>query len=287
MASEKKEVKSASVSREEFDGLCAKVRKMSDNWKRFCAVHVGNDKDGEVGSVKVGLLALVALLCVSLVAWGAGELESWSQGTGTATLDQTARTGNITLTIDAIAANSAITGVNSGSGTSALSTVSIANQDYGNMRRATITLASVPAIVTYLGGPAGNPTNSSGAIKIFDFPEGVMGIHGVVVDDLTTATNVNMNATNEISYALGTVTAAGSILTTTEVDLAPTNGITQITNVYDTVLAASVIFDGSATAKDMFLNFIVTDAPSGDFDQNTTNLVSGTVILHYSQLGDN
>jgi len=51
-----KEVKiSRSVSREEFDNLAAKVRRMSDNWKRFWKMHIGHDKDGKVGSIKLNV----------------------------------------------------------------------------------------------------------------------------------------------------------------------------------------------------------------------------------------
>lgn len=62
-----KEVKvSKSVSREEFDNLAAKVRRMSDNWKKFCKMQVGHDVDGKVGSIKLNVVIGLCLICVGV-----------------------------------------------------------------------------------------------------------------------------------------------------------------------------------------------------------------------------
>ena len=106
---DKEEVKVAKVD----DGLAAKVRRLEDkverisaNWKKFCAVHIGNDEDGKIGSVAnrlVGILALVSIAGFAI----AGVVDDKSVGGGTYTLSESG--GTMTLTVDAISVSTTAT----------------------------------------------------------------------------------------------------------------------------------------------------------------------------------
>jgi hypothetical protein len=88
---------------------------------------------------------------------------------------------------------------------------------------------------------------------------------------------------------VGTVTAGvdNATLTTTEADLIPSTAATLSGGVGTaagiTLTAGAVAFDGTATAKDAWLNIAVPDAGS---TANDTFTVSGTITLVWSNLGD-
>lgn len=103
------------VSRREFDYLAAEVRRiaekvgrMSANWKAVVPKFMGETEfdDGKMkqGKVSIAGVCLIALLSVVGYVFAAGEIENWSYGTGTATLDQTGQTGDITFRCNDITA---------------------------------------------------------------------------------------------------------------------------------------------------------------------------------------
>ena len=137
----------------------------------------------------------------------------------------------------------------------------------------------------------GTGTNGFGGVKIFDFDEGRVLIHGVVTD-LTVEFATNKVAdTGGINLALGTATAivtTGAIAhTSTRADLTANievdPWVSTLTNSFQGELAASAQFDGTTTAKDMYLNLLVD---SGDITGTPTGTVNGTIIVTYSILGD-
>lgn len=97
--------------------LKAKVRRMSDNWKRFCKGHIGDDNDGKVGGVRVWAMAVVLVCVVVGVATATetlwqlyngdavhGTAKVTDDGAGAATMtvdkfvgDMTGATGNIPI----------------------------------------------------------------------------------------------------------------------------------------------------------------------------------------------
>jgi len=102
---EKKEKKKIAVD----NGLAAKVRvleerieRMQANWKRFCAIHVGDDDNGKVGSSKIGVLLALGMV-IALAAVYAGTIDDKSVNGGTYTLSESG--GTMTLTVDAISAD--------------------------------------------------------------------------------------------------------------------------------------------------------------------------------------
>jgi len=84
MAEAKKEAKEkkGAVTREEFDNLCASVRKMKANWKRFCAIHVGDDDDGRVGSVRVSALIVILFAGLAIAASNIVDNKPGPEGAG-------------------------------------------------------------------------------------------------------------------------------------------------------------------------------------------------------------
>jgi hypothetical protein len=144
--------------------------------------------------------------------------------------------------------------------------------------------------VSVVMSEAGTGTNGFGGTKIFDFKEGCVNIHGVTMD-LKGSFNTNVIANGAgLDLALGTATAiatTGTVTHTgTKADLCPnvnvdpfTNGVTP----FQVQLATDVIFDGTSTAKDMYLNVLIDD---GDISAAATGLWSGTVSIKYSVIGD-
>lgn len=286
---EKKVEDSDFVTRKEFNALAAKVRKYSDNWKVFCKMHLGDiAKDGKIGGAKIGLalvvfiMALTALLVVSaygVQGFEAGDKVHWGVAAVRSNGDFDSDGGAViagSLTAASITSAGAISGVSSGGATSPIATATLAHSDVGNMRKTVITVANAP--ITYLT----TGTNLASGVKIMDFPEGRILVHGVTADNLTCATNAFNLATAKVSWAIGTAVGAGNAMTTTEVDLAPTTSVAQVTSRVDNALAASAQFDGTTTAKDMYLNMLTGTERSG----KSTNLVSGTITIHWTNLGD-
>ena len=276
MAKEKED-KIEEVSRKEFNDLAAKVRRMSDNWKRFCAKHIGDDADGEVGSARLTFVFALALVCVAGIvfaeqAFEAGDKEHW----GVAAI----RSNGDLDTDGGIVATGAITGVSAGNGTGVVSTATIASSDVGNLRQTTITIDDLAVPIVY-NGPT---TNHTGGTKVYVFPEGRILVHGVTVDSFTVATNPALTAAEGGDYSMGTVQATLDTLASTEVDLCPATSIDPITNITSSALAASAQFDGTATAKDVYVNMLID---TGDLTAATTAIVdSATIKITWSQLGD-
>lgn len=149
----------------------------------------------------------------------------------------------------------------------------------------TISIQAETLSITY-GGPG---TNSVGSIKLYDFPEGVVSIVGVVVDDLTcTVTAANGFAdSDDGDFGLGTtaIATASTLSTATEVNLCPKTAFDNIgSTTNDAHLASSAIIDGSATALDAYLNVLVdANAVTG----NVSGTVSARIHLVYDVIGDN
>lgn len=129
--------------------------------------------------------------------------------------------------------------------------------------------------------------------KIFDFPEARMWVVGVVatLQQKTTSTIAStLNASSTGAIALGTATASSTTLNSTMADFLPSTAFNSSAtiNVAGTavsgVLAAAAFFDGTGTAKDLYLN--TAYATTGDVDADATQTISGTVLITWVNLGD-
>jgi len=156
------------------------------------------------------------------------------------------------------------------------------------LRKAVVTLAATPVALVDEAGIV-----AYGGLKILDLPEGLITFLGAVADLAVTKDAAGVNDDWDGDFALGTATAGiDATLTGTEADLIPSTatpqavaGATTATGL-STGTEAPALFDGSTTAVDVFLNFLVDDADH-DVTTTPTNLVvSGTVTVLYALAGD-
>jgi len=128
--------------------------------------------------------------------------------------------------------------------------------------------------------------------KVYDFPEGRILIEGVTANLISSITaNFNAAANDKFVMAAGTTTTSVSgdgALQTTEVDILPSTQndtvsgtVTAFTN--GIALAASAQFDGTGTAKDVFVNMGI---PAANDSGANTNTVTGTITITWKNLGD-
>lgn len=128
-----------------------------------------------------------------------------------------------------------------------------------------------------------------GSAKIYDFPECNLLFLGATCNLTVLAGVGGITDTAAVVAAIGTaaVSTADATLTTTEADLIPSTAATLTAGAGaargKTLTAGVVVFDGTTTAKDAYLNFAVPDAGSTG---NDTLIVSGTITLVWSNLGD-
>lgn len=133
-----------------------------------------------------------------------------------------------------------------------------------------------------------------GGVKVYDFPEGFIVTEGAMVTgDLTGYASLIDTFDGDIS--LGTVTATtGATLTGTEADVlqsvALATAVAEVAAV-DAVSVATALtesgarwFDGTATAKDLFLNFVIDD--NGAHGAGTATF-TGTIRIPWKFVGDN
>jgi len=245
---EKSEVTLESVIAE-LTAMKAKIRRMSDNWKRFVKTHVD---EGSGGTIAVLLLCLGLLVAPVM----AEDIANWSSGsglTGTAVLSHDGT--DYTLTVDKIVVDSQTTSAVA----SAVSATATAAETTFLPYKTVITCNDVPITnIIY----SGSGTNSSGYVKLYDFDEGVtdielMTVANVIITPSDASTNTGFAAADGGDWALGTVAAAGATITSTEVDLCPSTSQDPMNSTNSSLLGAGVTFDGTSTAKDMYFNLLV------------------------------
>lgn len=194
----------------------------------------------------------------------------WSKADGIKVLDSGG--GNATGTVGAV-----VSGV--------ATKVTAGESGQGNFRTTTLTLTEMPITVA-------NTTGASfGSQQLYDFPAGRIFILGCTAYFGTIDWNGQIAAAGSGDYSLGTTATADATINGTEVDLLPSSAMLDpfVSGVgrsnAGTALAAAAQFDGTATAKDLFLNVIVDDADVGDTDVDII-LFTGTIVVTWVQLGD-
>lgn len=173
----------------------------------------------------------------------------------------------------------------SGSGAANGATVTASESAFGPLHTTLLTCAATPITV--------GDTATGGGVKIYDFPEGrilILGATGTMTFTTTSILASTLHASITANWGVGTVTQSTGTLSTTQQDLIPTKNFTTSAtiNVANTAtsnaLAASAQFDGTATAKDAFLNIGV--ASGSDIDADATVTCTGTVLITWCFLGD-
>jgi len=282
---EKKEDKIEALEKK-VDSACAKLRKMSDNWKRFVKGHVDESSDGKIGSISIKLLGCICAIALIAAGLFAEDIAEWDAGSGRTGDAKITHDGtDYTLTIDKVAADSmtatgVIDGVPSSGGVASNSTT-VAADTYGQVIKTTLTMSDVSVVIA----EGGSGTNGYGGVKIYDFPEGRLLVQGVIVENFTFKTNATsaIDSADGGDFAFGTAVVTDGSMSGTMVDFCPSTSIDPITNVTDAALAASAQFDGTSTAKDLYVNLTIDD---GDISATATNTVDATVTIHWIKLGD-
>ena len=91
------------------NAVAAKLREISDNWKRFVKNHVDEDSNGKVGSAMLkGLIGISVIAFIAISAIATERIVDWTSGdgvnNGTAYIDSD-QAGTATLTVDEIVAD--------------------------------------------------------------------------------------------------------------------------------------------------------------------------------------
>jgi len=173
--------KAVSVTREEFDGLAAKVRRMSDNWKKFADGHLGSQT---TGGKLVGLLLVVGLLAGAAIADDLIKLPTPSGGTGfEVDTDGNATVGG-TLTVDGATTQ---TGTLTASALMAITPVSVTCTNGGS-----IAVAGSYIKVTPIDVATASVANATSAGQILIIEN--VGTNALTIADSTTAMALGANA---------------------------------------------------------------------------------------------
>ena len=129
--------------------------------------------------------------------------------------------------------------------------------------------------------------------KLWTFPQGRILVNGVIATIAQKTTSVIASTLNSgVTGALGIGTAAASnvALTSTMVDLLPSTAFTSSTTInvagtaVSAALAASAQFDGTTTAKPVYIN--TAYATTTDVDADATQTLTGTILITWTFLGD-
>lgn len=163
--------------------------------------------------------------------------------------------------------------------------IDIKREQFGPLFKTTLTLDNVPQSIV-------NGTEYQ-STQLFTFPEGRINVLGCIatLQQKTTSTLAStLNASSTGAISLGTAAASATTLATTMVDLLPSTAFTSSATInvagtaVSAALAAAAQFDGTGTAKSMYLN--TAYATTTDVDGNATQTISGTIVITYLWLGD-
>lgn len=198
-------------------------------------------------------------------------------------------TGSVTST-GAIASSSTLTGtdVNVTADAAAAGTGVVATSEQLQVRTLTLTLTSVAVALTDEAGVI-----AYGGLKIVDFPAGLICILGAVMDLDVTKSSAGVNTNWDGDVSLGSAAAGNDAdLTGTEADIIAKTSTPQAVagvttaNAKSTATECPVYLDGTGTAADVYLNFLVDDADHDVGGTACNLLVTGTIKITYVNLGD-
>lgn len=189
------------------------------------------------------------------------------------------------------ALENAVTGAGTaGSDSVAGSTVTVSEAGAGVVHQTTITLTSAVFALTDEAGVV-----AYSGVKLYDMPAGQIVFLGAVADLAVTKSSAGVNADWDGDVGLGTTTAGNNnALATTEQNLIPTTatpqavaGVTTADCKSTSTEIAPAVIDGTTTAMDVYLNFLVDDADHDVTGTAANLLVTGTVKITWINTGDN
>jgi len=166
----------------------------------------------------------------------------------------------------------------------AVSGLSVAHKIMGPLVVSTFTLTDVAQAVV-------NGTEYQ-STKLFTFPACHLVVNNVfasIAQKTTSAIASTLNSGVTGALGLGSAAASNVSLTGTMVNMLPTTAFVTSTVINvaaaasAAVLAAPATLDGSATAKDMYIN--TAYATTTDVDADATQTLTGTIIVAWINLG--
>lgn len=178
-----------------------------------------------------------------------------------------------------IADLSAALGAAAGTGVTAETTGNgILNKTTVTFTDVVIPLADAAGVVAY------------GGLKFFDAPAGLLHVLGAVANLAVTKSSTGVIDAFDGDFAVGTVTASNNnTLSSTEANIIPSTATPQAVAGATTakgVSTAAATLDGTDTAVDMFLNFLVDDTDHDVTGTPANLIVNGTIVVHWVNLGD-
>lgn len=145
----------------------------------------------------------------------------------------------------------------------------------------------------------GNTTGASfGSKQVYTFPEARINVLGVTAYFNLITFNTADGADGDIAgagsgdYSMGSTATADATLATTDVDLLPSSAMLDPfvagvgSSAAGTALAAAAQFDGTSTAKSMYLNVIIDDADVSDAAAGDLVYFTGWVRATWLWLGN-
>jgi hypothetical protein len=165
--------------------------------------------------------------------------------------------------------------------------VTVSEEGSGPVQKTVLTFTNAAIALTDEAGVV-----AYGGLKVYDLPAGSILILGALADLDITKSSAGVNNDWDGDFGVGTATAGNNnALATTEQDIIPTTATPQASAGATTANGQSSatenkVHDGTGTAKDVYLNFLVDDADH-DVGSTACNLiVNGTLTLHWINLGD-
>lgn len=164
-------------------------------------------------------------------------------------------------------------------------TVSVVEKGNAVVHQTILTLTATPVTITDDAGVA----QYGGTAKLYDFPDGAILIQGAVINgNLTLGTTGTIINTYTGDNALGSATATtGATLTGTEADIlastANTIATAKVAPIKSISLVSPLVYDGTTTALDLYLNFAIADDVT---HTSGTGTFTGTITVTWANLGD-
>ena len=179
-----------------------------------------------------------------------------------------------------------------GTGDASVNTITAYEYGDGVARK---TVLECNAVIVTISDDAG--VAHSGGVKAYDFPQGMLLLKGARAGGTLTAGTTGTIIDNwDGDVALGSATATtGATLTGTEADVMPSVAVSAGASDKEGAVSAVSIataltesgarwFDGTTTAKDLYLNFVIDDDASHTAGTATFN---GTIEFNWEMMGDN
>jgi hypothetical protein len=197
------------------------------------------------------------------------------------------------ITDDSVQFDQATTyaGSDAGSVADGASGVAVAHYGSGVVQKTVFTFTD-HAIALAMADSGTDLLPAYGGSKLFDMPAGAIMILGAVSDIDLTKSSAGVTDTWDGDFGVGTATVASdATLSGTEQNIIPSTATPQAVAGATTANGQSTatenaVIDGTTTALDIYLNFLV-DAADHTVETTACNLVvNGTLTLHWINLGD-